>query len=293
MGHDGAVPRLSTRFTELVGCRCPVQLAGMGGAVGGPALAAAVQDSGGLGMVSWGEEIPDGCGINVLAPFMPRPGQITDLARRARLVEFFYGEPDSDLVALVHAAGALAGWQVGSAGEAAGAAAAGCDFVVAQGVEAGGHVRGSIPLDAVLREVLHRVEVPVVAAGGITTAERVAQLLAMGADGVRVGTRFLTCPESNAHEDYVANLLAARSEDTELTEWFSDGWPGAPHRVLRGALEHARASGCRDPGPPTRADAAPVADRAQYAGTGVGDVISAQPAAAVVADLVRLLSADS
>jgi NAD(P)H-dependent flavin oxidoreductase YrpB (nitropropane dioxygenase family) len=104
-----------------------------------------------------------------------------------------------------------------------------------------------------------------------------------------VGTRFLTCPESNAHEDYVANLLAATSEDTELTEWFGDGWPDAPHRVLRGALEHAQASGCRDPRPPTRSDVGPVADMAQYAGTGVGDVTTAQPAADVVADLVRLL----
>ena len=291
MSEDGPVPHESARFTELVGCRYPVQLAAMGGAVGGPALAAAVQESGGLGMVSWGEDIPDGCGVNVLAPFMPPAEKISEVARRARLVEFFYGEPDPELVALVRTSGALTGWQVGSALEAAAAAAAGCDYVVAQGVEAGGHVRGSSPLDAVLRDVLQRVEVPVVAAGGIATGERVAQLLAMGADGVRVGTRFLTCPESNAHEDYVANLLAARSEDTRLTEWFGDGWPGAPHRVLRDALEHAQASGCRNPGPPTRAEAGPVADRAQYAGTGVGDVHTAQPAAAVVADLVRLLPA--
>jgi NAD(P)H-dependent flavin oxidoreductase YrpB (nitropropane dioxygenase family) len=240
-------------------------------------------------MVSWGEEIPDGCGVNVLMPFMPPADQIADLARRARIVEFFYSDPDADLVGVVHASGALAGWQVGSAREAAAAEAAGCDYLVAQGVEAGGHVRGTSPLDAVLREVLPRVRVPVLAAGGIATAERVAQLMGVGADGVRVGTRFLTSPESNAHEDYVANLLAATSEDTELTEWFGDGWPDAPHRVLRGALTHAQASGCRDPQPPTRGEAGPVADRAQYAGTGVGDVTTAQRAADVVADLVRLL----
>jgi NAD(P)H-dependent flavin oxidoreductase YrpB (nitropropane dioxygenase family) len=222
-------------------------------------------------------------------PFMPPADQIADLARRARIVEFFYGDPDADLVGVVHASGALAGWQVGSAREAAAAEAAGCDYLVAQGVEAGGHVRGTSPLDAVLREVLPRVRVPVLAAGGIATAERVAQLMGIGADGVRIGTRFLTSPESYAHEDYVANLLAANSEDTELTEWFGDGWPDAPHRVLRGALTHAQASGCRDPRPPTRGEAGPVVDRAQYAGTGVGDVTTAQRAADVVADLVRLL----
>jgi NAD(P)H-dependent flavin oxidoreductase YrpB (nitropropane dioxygenase family) len=263
----------------------------MGGGVGGPALAAAVQKGGGLGMVSWGEDIPEGCGVNVLMPFMPPQEQLADVARRARVVEFFYGEPDPDLVAVVHASGALAGWQVGSAREAGAAEEAGCDYLVAQGVEAGGHVRGTSPLDDVLGEVLPRVRVPVLAAGGIATAERVAHLMDIGADGVRVGTRFLTCPESNAHEDYVANLLAATSEDTELTEWFGEGWPDAPHRVLRGALEHAQASGCRNAGPPTRAETGPVADRAQYAGTGVGDVTTAQPAADVVADLVRLLPA--
>jgi NAD(P)H-dependent flavin oxidoreductase YrpB (nitropropane dioxygenase family) len=283
------VPHERARFTELVGCRWPIQLAAMGGAVGGPDLAAAVREGGGLGMVSWGEEIPHGCGVNILMPFMPPLEQVADAARRARLVEFFYDDPDPELVAVVHASGALAGWQVGSAREAGAAEAAGCDYLVVQGVEAGGHVRGTSPLDAVLREVLPREGVPVLAAGGIATAERVADLMEMGASGVRVGTRFLTCPESNAHEDYVANLLAATSDDTELTEWFGDGWPGAPHRVLRGSLELARASGCRNPGPPTRAEAGPVDDRAQYAGTGVGDVTTSQRAADVVADLVRLL----
>jgi NAD(P)H-dependent flavin oxidoreductase YrpB (nitropropane dioxygenase family) len=156
-------------------------------------------------------------------------------------------------------------------------------------VEAGGHVRGTTPLDAVLGEVVDRVEIPVLAAGGIATAERVAEVLALGADGVRVGTRFLSCPESNAHEDYVANLLAASDEDTCLTEWFGDGWPDAPHRVLRSALDRARVSGCRSPVPPTRGESGPIADRAQYAGAGVGHVTTIELAADVVADLVRLL----
>jgi imidazole glycerol phosphate synthase subunit HisF len=78
---------------------------------------------------------------------------------------------------------------VGSAEEARAAEAAGCDLVVAQGVEAGGHVRGTQPLDELLAEVLGAVSVPVVAAGGIGSAERVAQLVAAGADAVRVGTR--------------------------------------------------------------------------------------------------------
>ena len=81
-GPRWGVANESTRFTELVGCRHPVQLAGMGGAVGGSALALAVQEGGGLGMVGWGEEVPVGCGVNVLVPFMPPPEQIADVARR-------------------------------------------------------------------------------------------------------------------------------------------------------------------------------------------------------------------
>ena len=282
----------TSRFTELVGCRLPVQLAAMGGGVGGPALAAAVQGAGGFGMVSWGEEIPDGCGVNVLAPFMPPAEQLRATARHARVMEFFYAEPDAAIVSLVHARGALAGWQVGSAREARAAAAAGCDYVVAQGTEAGGHVRATAPRDAVLSQVLECVEIPVLAAGGIATPGQVAAVCALGADGVRVGTRFLSCPESNAHEDYVADLLAASDDDTVLTEWFGDGWPNAPHRVLRGALERAQVSGCRSPLPPVRGEAGPVDDRAMYAGTGVGRVTTVEPAAAVVADLVRLLRGD-
>ncbi|MGH9242747.1 MAG: NAD(P)H-dependent flavin oxidoreductase [Acidimicrobiales bacterium] len=278
-----------TRFTELVACAWPVQLAAMAGGVGGPVLAAAVQEVGGLGMVSWGEEIPPGCGINFIVAYRPSAEVVREAAGRARVVEFFYDDPDRELVDAAHGPGAIAGWQVGSVNEAVAAEAVGCDYVVAQGTEAGGHVRGRSSLDDLLPAVLARVTVPVVAAGGIATAERVAALLGTGADGVRVGTRFLTCPESGAHDQYVQSLLAASSEDTALTEWFDEGWPHAPHRVLAGALEAAKHSGWRGVGPPHRAVDRNPADMAQYAGTGVGDVTAVEPAAEVVADLVRLL----
>jgi len=80
---------------------------------------------------------------------------------------------------------AVVGWQVGTAEEARAAVEAGCDYVVVQGVEAGGHLRGADSLDVVLAAVLDGVRVPVVAAGGIATPERVADVLGRGADGVR------------------------------------------------------------------------------------------------------------
>jgi Nitronate monooxygenase len=91
-------------------------------------------------------------------------------ASRAQVVEIFYGDPDAVLVRTVHDSGALASWQVSSAAEAWAAVEAGCDFVVAQGTEAGRHVRGRLGLLALLPEVLGAVEVPVLAAGGVGTA---------------------------------------------------------------------------------------------------------------------------
>jgi nitronate monooxygenase len=108
--------------------------------------------------------------------------------------------------------------------------------------------------------------------------------MAMGADAVRVGTRFVTSPESGAHADYVAKVLEAAGDDTVLTDWFSEGWPDAPHRVLRCALDSAR-----ETVPPYRGVERTTNDMAMYAGMGVGDVTAGLPAQEVVADLVSLL----
>jgi NAD(P)H-dependent flavin oxidoreductase YrpB (nitropropane dioxygenase family) len=162
--------------------------------------------------------------------------------------------------------------------------------VVAQGVEAGGHVRGTERLDDLLRDVLAAVSVPVVAAGGVGSAERVAELIAAGADAVRVGTRFLACPECNAHPDYVQALIAARADDTVLTDHFDNdgGWP-APVRVLRSSLDEAARVGNRSIAPPSRtADAA--LKMACYAGLSVEDVREVKPAAEVVRELTALLA---
>jgi NAD(P)H-dependent flavin oxidoreductase YrpB (nitropropane dioxygenase family) len=279
---------MPTPFTKLVGCELPIQLAAMGG-VGTTELAGAVAAAGGFGMVpSPTAPAAGACGINYLMPFVPSPEEVTEAARDVRVVEFFYADPRADLVAAAHRAGALAGWQVGSAAEAISAAGVGCDYVVAQGIEAGGHVRGKQPLDEVLGQVLAAVRIPVLAAGGIATGERVAGLIRAGAAGVRVGTRFISTPESGAHPDYVQALIAASGDDTVITEWFGEGWEHAPHRVLRSCLTAAEKSGWRATMPPTK-DAVHIRDHAMYAGMGVGEVTGVQPAADVVRDLVRLL----
>jgi NAD(P)H-dependent flavin oxidoreductase YrpB (nitropropane dioxygenase family) len=162
-------------------------------------------------------------------------------ARNTRVVEFFFGEPNVDLVARVHAGGALACWQVGSGTEAVSAQNAGCDLIVAQGVEAGGFIRGTVGLQALLNDVLAAVTVPVLAAGGIGTGRAMAAALAAGADGVRVGTRFAASEESGAHPRYVQALIAARPEDTVHADVFASATVSGRHRVLRSCLIAAEA----------------------------------------------------
>lgn len=247
---------MGTPFTELVGCELPVQLAPMGGVCTTPELPIAVSEAGGLGMIA-AANLPAPAlsavldrtvaatrrpfGVGFLMPFLDRESVEVAAAAGARVLDFFYGDPDAGLVEVAHRAGALAAWQVGSASEARAGAEAGCDFVVAQGVEAGGHVRGQVGLLPLLAEVLECVDVPVVASGGIATAGSAAAAVEAGACAVRAGTRFVAASESPAHPAYVEAILAARSEDTVLTETFSVMWPNAPHRVLRSCVAAAEA----------------------------------------------------
>ena len=282
-----------TRFTELVGCRLPLQLAVLGG-VGTAGLAQAVAAAGGLGMAPWYVELPEpagrALGKGFLIPYLPAREELAGFLTDLRVAEFFWGRPDPGLVEIGHQAGALVSWQVGTVAEARQAAEAGCDLVVVQGIEAGGHVRGHEPLDLLLREVLAAVDKPVVAAGGIGTAERVAELIEAGADAVRIGTRFLATPECDSHPAYVDALIAAGPDDTVVTPHFDDegGWP-APVRVLKQSLRNAAAAGNRRTSPPRRDAADPLAMPC-YAGLSVEAVTEVKPAAEIVAELTSLLA---
>jgi nitronate monooxygenase len=309
---------LSTPFTELLGCQVPLQQAPMGG-VTTPELVAAVAGAGAVGMVP-AQMLPADdlagllddlagrtggvFGVTFLLPYGADPACVEVAAARARLVDFYYEDPDPALVARVHDGGALASWQAGSVAEARAAADAGCDLVAVQGVEGGGRVRGRVGLLPLLTEVLDAVEVPVVAAGGIATARGVAACLAAGAAAVRVGTRLLATEESGAHPAYVAALLAAQAEDAVLTDAFSVMWPRGPepHRTLRSALEGAesfqgevvgetRMGAMTLPVPrfgvpcPNRETTGEIAAMVHYAGQGAGATQKVLPAAQVISEL--------
>jgi len=309
---------IETDFTRLVGCTVPIQLAGMG-AIVSPELAAAVSEAGALGQISFVQTDPAVAtqrldrieqltskpyGVNLVLPYVD-PAILTMAARRARVVDFFWGDPDPDLVEQVHAAGALASWQIGSVREAIRAEKAGCDFISAQGIEAGGHLRGQLSLLPLLAGTLDAVSVPVLATGGIGTARSMAAVLQAGAAGVRMGTRFIAATESNAHPEYVEALIAAGAEDTVLTTRFEVDCPMCPatHRVIRSALEFAEdlldrplgemeVSGSTYPiprffgFPPTRQMTGRITAMACYAGQSVAAIHEVQPAAEIVAELV-------
>jgi nitronate monooxygenase len=301
------------RFTELVGVRIALQQAGMSGTAT-PPLAAAVSNAGALGMIGVGRQpievveryldemaalTTQPFGVTCIAHFVDREVEAL-IADRVRIMEFFYEWPAASRVR----AGLIVGWQVGSVDEAKAAADAGCRYVIAQGVEAGGHVRGDTPLHELVPAVRAAVDLPIVAAGGIGSAAQVRAALDMGADAVRVGTRFVATAESNAHPDYVAALIEAAATDTELTEAFGVGWPNAPHRVLRSSIIAAeaaapivgttQASDARttpivqwDVSSPTRDANGNIAAMALYAGCSVGEVLRVMTAADVVAELTQ------
>ncbi len=316
---------MQTRFTELVGCSVPIQQAPMG-AVSSPGLAVAVADAGGVGTVSqlgvpaetFVRRLDDmrRCTTGVLSANVLLEDTDEDVvvaaAERVRVVDFFWFDPSPRLVELVHRAGALASWQIGSVEEARAAADAGCDLVTAQGREAGGHVRGDRPLLPLLRDVLDAVSIPVLAAGGIADAGTFAAAMAAGADGVRIGTRFVAATESAAHPDYKQALVDAAGDCTVISNTFALDCPLCAthprHRVLRSAVERAAALDSDIVGtltvggrqiplprgaglPPFTAVDGDVAAMALYAGTGVSVITAIGPAADVISDLIVTPSA--
>lgn len=219
---------------DRIGVSLPILQAGMGGGLAGPELAASVSEAGGLGTIgmlgasSLEAEVATArrltgnpIAVNLLLPFArPRDWKA---AEAADVVVTFCGAPRRRTSNVwIH--------QCGSLDEALAARAAGADAVIAQGREAGGHVRGAVGALELLELLRARLgDYPVLSAGGVANADDVRVRLAAGAGAVVAGTRFLMSEESGAHPEYKRRLLEAR--ETIVTELFGAGWP-APHRVV-------------------------------------------------------------
>ena len=174
--------------------------------------------------------------MNLLLHFPVEDQVAVCLEERVPVLSLFWGDP-TPYVERAHAAGVKVFHQVGSVADARRAAAAGVDVIIAQGVEAGGHVAGEVSTLALVPRVVDAVAPrPVAAAGGIADARGLVAVLALGAQAAVLGTRFLASAESRAHPHYKQKVLEAGEEDTVRTTLFGHGWPNAPHRTLRTAF---------------------------------------------------------
>jgi nitronate monooxygenase len=314
-----------TPVCELLGIDHPIVLAPM---VAVPELTAAVSNAGALGMSTLTWSPSAAAAVRETAALTDRPfggnlvltsdqhERLEDaLAAGLRIVSFFFGDP-AEYVEQVHDAGGLVLQTVGSTEEARRAAESGVDVVVAQGWEAGGHVRGQVATLPLVPAVVDAVApLPVIAAGGIGDARGVAAVMALGAQAAWLGTRFLLASEMPIHETYRHLLLDAAESDAQ---WYANlyevGWPDAPHRALHNSTAAQWEAAGRpppgsrpgegevlahfasgepivryEPAPPMEGTTGDIEALSLWAGQSVGLVSDRQSAADIVAELVSRL----
>src|SRR5258706_2338071 len=253
---------MKTVLCTRVGIEVPIVQAPMGG-VGGPALAAAVCNAGALGMlVLWRADndtirrqiretralTSRPFGVNLNLEFPQEELLEICLEERVPVISFFWREA-FNLVPHAKAGGAIVMHTVGSAADAKRAVEAGVDIIIAQGWEAGGHVRGTVATMPLIPAVADAVSpTPVVSAGGIADGRGLAAALALGAAGVWIGTRLLASAEAAIHPRHPEALLRANETDTVyLDNLFDIRWPNAPHRTLRNQTVRAWEAAGRPP----------------------------------------------
>jgi enoyl-[acyl-carrier protein] reductase II len=236
---------LRTPLCDLLGIDVPILLAGMGG-VAYAEVCAAVSEAGGFGTLGMAGEGPDGIrremrrtrertkkpfGVDLLAALPEQMMQAIDviIAGGAKAFIAGLGVP-RPVIQKCHDAGLVVMSMCGKVSHAVAAEQAGCDVVVAQGTEAGGHT-GQVAGMALIPQIVDAVSIPVVAAGSIVDGRGLAAALAFGAQGVWMGTRFIASHEARAGEGYKKQITLARDEDTVVTRCYS----GKPMRVLRNA----------------------------------------------------------
>ncbi len=293
------------RLADLCGIALPVFQAGMAG-IAGPELVAAVSEAGGLGHLGGLRQPPSALraairevkrhtdrpfGVNLVPAYggpevFEAQVQVV-LDEKPKVLSLFYGDYPK-VIRRAREAGIVVMAQVGSLGEARKVVGEGADVIIAQGVEAGGHVRGTVGLLPLLSSVMDLAEGrPVLAAGGVVHEADVRAVLALGAEGVWVRTAFVATHESNAHEIYKERLIEASTDDPEYRTGYSFGWKyGTPHRIIPG---EGRFNLLRFVGGGARANDKPVMARklSLYAGQGVGRITEILPATEIVARLAK------
>lgn len=319
---------ISTPLTARLDCRYPIVSAGMGGPARS-ALAAAVSEAGGFGLLGMVRESPaliedeiakvkartsKPFGVNLI-PFATDAKLLQEeltVCFNARVPAIcFFWEVYPKIIEQAKKEGCLVLYQVGTVDDAILAESAGADVVIVQGVEAGGHVGGHLPLSVLLPEAVGRLRIPVAASGGIVDGRGLAAALALGADGVHCGTVFLASHESFAHDYHKNRIVEAAPGDTVLTDLFAINWPPhSPVRVLKNSVTHAAGGkfwghhpdrlpreviGHDDGRPlykfstdsPLRSTTGDLEKMSLFAGEGAGRVTVIRPASEIVVDMMR------
>lgn len=307
---------MKTRLTEMLNIELPVMLAGMGG-VSYSDLVAAVSDAGGIGTFGAAP-----MSTELLVSEMARVRTLTD---KPFGVDLLTASPDSiernlkaiieggasiyvaglgvprEIIDELHRHNILVGSMCGKVRHATAAVASGCDFVVAQGTEAGGHT-GTVATMALVPQVVDAVEgkVPVVAAGGIFDGRGLVAALALGADGVWIGTKFIATHEAHTGRGYKEKMLQMAEDDTviskaytgktcrvartEWTQYFDEhpdelqGFPGQAIATIQAGIHHLGV------GPEVELDT----NRAFMAiGQAVGAIDEIKPARQVVEEIMN------
>ncbi len=294
------------------------------GGVAGPRLVSAVADAGALGVLPiWAADL-DGArarirataertarpfGVNLRADLRQLDHATLALDEGVSLFHLFWGDPIAT-ASHIQARGGRCIATVGDQDAVKRALDAGALALVAQGVEAGGHVLSDIPLQELLPAAVSEAgSVPVVAAGGIVSIADVQNALELGASAVLCGSRFVASVESDAHDAYKQAIVLAGLDATDRSCCFDVGWPDTPHRTLinqtlrrwddagrppigarpgEGEVLFKTAEGADIPRyfvlPPAEGMVGEVTEGAMYAGTGVSRIDSILP----VAEIVRL-----
>lgn len=239
---------MQTRITELLGIDYPVFQGAMAW-IADASLASAVSNAGGLGILAGGNasaehvaqmidetkertERPFGLNIMLMSPHAADLAQLA-IEKQVPVVTTGAGSP-SPYIEAWKDAGIKVIPVVASTALARRMAANGADAVIAEGGESGGHI-GELNTMALVPQVVEAVDIPVIAAGGIACGRQMAAALMLGAEGVQVGTRFLTVEECTVHENYKQKVLKARDSDTIVTGRVA----GHPVRGLKNKFSRA------------------------------------------------------
>ncbi len=308
---------LRTRICDLLGVEHPILNAPMAGTAGA-ALAAAVSEAGGLGIIggSAGDgdwlrgqiravrertEKPFGVGFISSRPNVAELTAVA-IAERVPVIGHSFADP-TPYVADIHAAGLLMIAQVQTVALARAAAAAGVDIIVAQGTEAGGHTgySGTLPLVPAVVDVAGGI--PVIAAGGIADGRGVAAALMLGAEGVWLGSRFVASVEAEGGDWVKERVVAAGTDDTVLTKAYdlvtqSPFPPGIGDRVVRNDYTdawHGRDDELPARRPELRAQLAQAAKEgdARIAPTRAGNAVGLIHAVAPAGEIVHAIVAEA